>query len=260
MMNEQAVYFYVIGKDFTALVRSIWAAESAPDRALRILADSFPRIPEADRIAICLGSKRLEGDSRDGLTLEDDDAMSIHGVPLSLDSVIGGFRRDIDRLEDHIALLTENTVTIASPKGLVKIPRRKADAYKAGEVGLDDFPYRELKQPCFPFTSDFDEPEPEPEPPEAFDSITTDSGWLSPDGRFYPCGWMEHMATLDRLKRTGTQADRQGWIKIQRGEAYSSYYTHDTGAPPTQRQIDMLFDWFTEKGETLPAWITEMDG
>lgn len=155
--------------------------------------------------------------------------------------------------------MTNNTIDLASPRGLVRIPRRKGEAYKAGEVGLDDFPYEELGFSHIASELECSEPEledePEPPKPEPHSTIDHRSGWLSPEGQFYPCDWMEHLWLLSCLELTDVQAEKSGWIKISDRYAWSHYHLHGVGQPPTQRQIDLVFDWCVENGHELPHWM-----
>ena len=84
-------------------------------------------------------------------------------------------------------------------------------------------------------------------------------GWLSPDGKFYPCQWMEHIwvarvLLYDMFGEEGRDKDEgkledMGWIKISQGNAFE---------PPrrraTTRQRNLVFDYFAEQGKPIPFW------
>ena len=43
----------------------------------------------------------------------------------------------------------------------------------------------------------------------------SDLGWISPDGRFYGCGYRDHAAVAERvLKKTDDQLEDEGWVKV----------------------------------------------
>jgi len=79
------------------------------------------------------------------------------------------------------------------------------------------------------------------------DAITTSNGWLSPDGKFYPCQWFEHV-TLAYALGHEEKVLENFWVKLSKGETY----------PPerglSQRQMDLLFDMYTKDGRKLPSW------
>lgn len=70
--------------------------------------------------------------------------------------------------------------------------------------------------------------------------------WLSPDGRFYACRWLEHDRLSYRLAAAyygdprGTQAlEKHGWLRVQRdGTIVRPPYTW---RELTQAQLDVLF-------------------
>jgi hypothetical protein len=266
---SEEVCFSISGESLTGLVRSLWAAEDKPDKALAVLEAAFPTMREADRIAICTGSLKLIGDSRDanGVELVDDDATEIYGIPLSLTSVIEGFQKQMDQQKDAYQLAAGETEKVASDEGLVAIPRRKKDAYYSGEVALSDIEHYEVlasfcnREDATPQKEpeNIEEEEKATPPPEPHYSIATDCGWLTPDGRFYPCGWMEHLWLVGCFDLTGEKAEQAGWIKISDNEAWSAHHLFGEGAPPTQRQIDLVFDWYTKRGRRLPYWMSGLD-
>lgn len=264
MSDTETVFFSIDGEWLTNQVRSLWAAEQEPIKAMTILRDGFPDMEEQDRLAILMGHKKLVGSSRDGLDLLEDDATEIDGFSLSLDAVLRQQDNsdEVDRWRDLFELATDQTEQVASPAGLVKIPRRKNRAYRRGEVTIDDIPYRENRfgPTALPSKREPQEGEPEEEPlelPTPDDHISHHYGWLTPDGKFYRCGWMEHLYIVGCFDMTGEQAEQAGWIKISDKYAWSTYHLHGTGRPPTQRQIDLVFDWCTANNHKIPDWVKE---
>lgn len=77
-------------------------------------------------------------------------------------------------------------------------------------------------------------------PPEV--GLRDSCGWLSPEGIYYPCGYMEHesiawtiYAILWNDFGGGRELIWKGWAQISDGYIQYEY-------PFTQRQLDVLFD------------------
>lgn len=217
--------FYVIGEDFTALVRSIWADEQNPERAMRILEGGLPEMDAGDRFAILVGSKKLEGDSREGgLQLVDDKAEKTRlGTPLSFTHLLERIREkqvsEVEYLEEVIKARNEEIVSWENTVDGM------AEAF---------FPEEEEEKPT--------------PPPEPQDKISHRFGWLSPEGRFYRCEWMEHIWLARALGSSEVELENKGWIKIEKGEAFIP----DKAA--TQRQLDLIFDFYAKDGREMPEW------
>lgn len=266
------MHFTVTGEFLTNISRTLWADEGEPEKALHILQAAFPEMPQSAMFDVLTGKQRLVGDSNAGILLEPDDALaSEHGNNLSLESVLKRFRNRADKGEDWMQMATRQTELVSSPKGLVEVPRRRtkyneAKMCRSLDVDLEDIPHREVgpfdRERKF-FDADtnrqrqelnVEEAEP-PTPPRPERSITTDTGWLAPDGKYYPCDYGQHDVWAYRL---GFEEERQleklGWVKVQRG----SFYRNLLGrGEPTQRQVDMVFDYCQKTGEKLPYWIGE---
>jgi len=253
--SVQAVSFSISGEWLTNQVRSLWAAEGEPLKALLVLRDGLPTMEEQDRLAILIGKKKLVGDNE--VELVDDDATEIYGEPLSMDAVLQqqDNTAEVEQWKDLYQIATYDVVRVASPIGMIEIPRWRASAYRAGNVTIDDIPYEECAKTAEPNTPWLKKEEEEDPKPEATDTIDHHSGWLSTEGRFYSCGWMEHLWLLSRLGQDDLEAEKVGWIKISGQYAWSHYHLHGTGRKPTQRQIDMVFDWCVENQHDLPHWL-----
>lgn len=264
-MTEKFLYFTIDGEWLTEFTRSIWADEHNPVRAIEILKDSFPTMESADIIAILTGEKKLAGvsDDDEGLELVEDHTKTTDlGNELSLENIIHHLASELakvkDERDDITQLLSGVTYKSASEEGFVRIPLRRKQAFENGEVTLVDIVYENI-HPVWAGTSlpklkleknDHKEPE----PPKPFFSITQDSGWLSPDGKFYPCGYMEHLKTIDKLIGPGEvwKAEKMGWVKIIPGYPYLL-----CEKSVTEQQAKMLLDWSLENkfDFDMPKWL-----
>jgi len=73
------------------------------------------------------------------------------------------------------------------------------------------------------------------------------SGWLSPDGDFYPCPYMGHIVLMEALAEEGivenvtqeNDLERQNWVKI------SSFRMYNLDGDFSNRQKDFIFDFIT---------------
>jgi hypothetical protein len=89
-------------------------------------------------------------------------------------------------------------------------------------------------------------------------------GWLSPDGKFYKCEWMEHiwMARVLLYSMFGEEArrsdegrlEKMGWMKISQGTTFPP-----PGQYATTRQRNLVFDYFAEQDKPLPFWWEDED-
>ena len=275
--GKTVLHFRLDGGYLTNLVRSLWADEGQPEKALSILSEAFSDMTRSQQISILSGEKKLVGDEH-GMDLVDDGAtVSEFGNPLDPVAVYEKIqvkaKRDADHLRDTVDLLNRNTVGFGSPDGLIQVPRwrttrdehspiprqRLRDGVDLKDVlytgsGLRDHMLSAHEKPP---ASEVPEPS-EPCPPACQDSITTDSGWLSPDGKFYPCAWMQHDPIVFALGLEVAAVEKGGWIRMSVSfvELGGSPFGQPE-KPPTQKQIDMIFDWCQETGEEQPKWLFE---
>jgi len=96
-------------------------------------------------------------------------------------------------------------------------------------------------------------------------SLEASSGYLAPDGRLWPCGWMEHgsisgpLAHKYGVREKSLHSSQRaleiaGFIKLQGDVFYDPAL--DSGCEATQRQIDAIFDWTVAKsGRRMPEWL-----
>jgi hypothetical protein len=162
------------------------------------------------------------------------------------------------------------TTDFASPEGLVRLPTRKAEAYRSGKLTLDQIPHvtepgRRLSayEMPEPYRTTLPKPNPQGPPPASSvevnpqPKITSNNGWLSPDGTFYPCNYSGHNDLADELCHGPTQIEQLGWVKICCFKLLTDSGQPENTAlpgtkPPTQAQIDRIFDWLGY----LPDMIT----
>lgn len=270
--RTMTAHFVIDGPWLCDFARTLWADEDAPEKAINILRTAFPPMEQTDILAVLTGTKKLTGNSDDGIALvADTTTTSPHGNPLDVATVLRKIRtqRDAesDRADDLTQLLLGDTVLLGSPKGAVSVPRRKTictgtanrPRLKEG-VNLERIPHHELPGLSTPRRLYEDRmlgpPQPPKPLPKAEDAITTDCGWLSPDGKFCPCGYSEHVALAYDLCGDGgeRELERRNWIKVQNGK----FYRVDYEKPPTQRQRDVIFDWAQTKGVKMP-WLCRED-
>lgn len=83
--------------------------------------------------------------------------------------------------------------------------------------------------------------------------LNAEDGWVLPDGKFYPCGYMEHIWLAGRLGKEEREAEKAGWIKISHGLS-GELYIHKHVDSPTQKQINTVFDWCEKHKAKLPDW------
>ncbi len=60
---------------------------------------------------------------------------------------------------------------------------------------------------------------------------------------------MEHVALADALGFQEANLEKLGWIRIEAGEAFSPWKEE-----LSQRQMDLIFDWYTQREKDLPSW------
>jgi hypothetical protein len=97
-----------------------------------------------------------------------------------------------------------------------------------------------------------DEPEEEKEdpPPEPVYKISSDSGWLSPDGKFYGCSYEGHIRLAQQLGYEEKELENLNWVKMSARRFFRGNYDIE----PSQKQRDLIFDWCHENGVKMP-WL-----
>ncbi len=102
--------------------------------------------------------------------------------------------------------------------------------------------------------------------PDAAYAIDHESGWLSPDGRFYRCQYHEHRLLADALcgimdyqKAPDGQGqemlDEKGWVRLE-GDGFIRKAAIEEGKrPATDKQLGMIVDWCVNNKLELPYWM-----
>jgi hypothetical protein len=99
----------------------------------------------------------------------------------------------------------------------------------------------------------------------ASDTITTDTGWLSPTGQFYPCGYSQHghvawaLGFCDHPQMHGVKPP--GWIRMGMNGSLGQYIheDHDSPDPPTKVQKDLVRAFCNERSIDEPWWLKDDD-
>lgn len=262
--------FRIDGTDLTKLVRTLWADEEQPEKALMILHAAFPEMTRGQQISILSGEKKLVGNEHVMNLLDDGVSETELGNPLYPEII---FRKLLARAKkadgqrkDAVALLMRDTVAMGSPKGLVHVPFWRTTPTSSGRklvTDLDDTMYQESPMTFIsPKLTLKPKPKEKPEPKkrplsEPLTRIVGDSGWLTPNGEFYPCGYMEHDGVISDLNMEVKEVEKLGWIRMSRSYAELNSDRSPFSYPsktPTQKQIDMIFDWSVERKVKVPEW------
>lgn len=277
-------HFTITGEFLTRHARQLWADENEPAKAVDLLLNGLVGIEMNQVMDILTGRSKLEGDSTQGVDLVEDGAtLSPCGQPLpTLIEVLQRSKRETAHAQrrgrDLIELEVNEGVTMASPRGLVVISKQTRDEVGKGEIEWEDVwanhVYRQLELPpdgyvIEPKSTAFihdDEPEPEPPPPTFHSKITSWTGWLSPDGKFYPCEWREHIYLADRINHHLNpeesepvvggwehRLEQRGWIKFS---GRDGLFKGDR--PATERQNKKILEWCLGEGKELtklPYWL-----
>jgi len=265
--GAEHICFTVTGEFITNMSRTLWADEDQPEKALNLLRAAFPDMEEADRLCIVTGSKKLTGDSNVGCELESDNVIESQcGNPLTLDNMLRRFREREDESEDLLQLATGQTARMASPHGRVEVPLRRTriettECFRGvcvlkDDVDLEKIPYRKCGMSYKVQVHKAPEADkPSTRPTVALDSIPANAtdGWLSPEGKFYQCGWQEHISLAFDLGETQNALEQKGWIKLSANEIFEPYRP-----PATQAQLNRIFDWCRATSRKFPKWLEEV--
>jgi hypothetical protein len=334
--TEQTICFKITGEYLTDLTRSLYADEGEPSKAIKILKDAFPEMPDSQIFSILSGEKKLIGDSSIGMDLVDDQTKkSKHGNELGFGSLLNKLQKNKEHVRDLQAvndLYSGNKLVLSgSPFGLVQIPANYLEALRRNEIKWNDVPRRLIRTTSQtihdPFTYDFhpkalrldkdgetiveedfkpisaeiyrldeddesviDKPQKESaqkvissyqplsknnplkkainsdnkefdnpyKGAKSHNEISSDNGWLLPDGKFYECfessysnSFREHIDLADALGYDEKDAEKLGWIKISRTIPFQP------DRHITQRQFDRLFDYCQKTKQELPWWAKD---
>lgn len=252
MSKTEIVHFTVTGEFITETARRLWNDEDEPEKALNIL-KCMQGISDAQCLDILAGRSKLIGDSTKGVELVPDD-QKLKG----LKEVLGKMKRERDDAKDESADLVQmaidDTVPLASHKGLVKVPRRKTEVggfmgrrvlKKGFKLGEDDpgaepndksIVHKEVqidlegprkKVGTLRDKPKVEEPPAAPKPkwkPEPETKISGRNGWVSPKGEFFGCAYFQHNWLADKLDESYHILPKDmfhldlmelGWLKVQ---------------------------------------------
>lgn len=236
--------FVVEGEFLTNITRQLWADEGKPEKAFAILEAAFPTMRKSLMFSILIGEKKLIGNSSKGCKLVNDKAYeSPGGNSLSIESVVLRFKKKMKEDTTWIRTVTKaNIEEMEAAKDALDEEVFEEDKFKKDREYLETFA-RTLEE-----TKEYLKPK----PPKARRTIDNDHGWLSPAGKFYSCGYGEHILLADRLGFEEKELEKKQWMKIQRGDCHQP-----DNEKPSQKQRDMIFDWFTSRKRSLPWWFDD---
>ena len=81
--------------------------------------------------------------------------------------------------------------------------------------------------------------------------LETSTGWLSPEGLLYACGYGEHETLADALGIPWAPfVGAIGWLHLE-----DDFWSEPTGEA-TQKQIDIIFSWCLRRNAVPPAWFS----
>lgn len=272
--EQRIAHFVVHGEDLTRIGRQMWADEREPARALRLLLDGLQGIDLQQAIDVLTGKAKLTGSNSRVRLVRDDADTSPCGQPFP--SLIEAFDHERKRSEmaerdsrDAVVLLAHDTVMMASPGGRREVSMETAHELERGRITWEDVrvfrdcSYMEVARARqdetggpppplqeAPVDDPWQQPPSEEPPPESYPAITQDTGWLSPEGRFYPCSYYEHDSIAHRLGKSRWDLDRLGWVVLAGSEGI-----HRGNIEVTQAQRDLVFDWCTSRKQELPYWM-----
>lgn len=262
-VKEEHLHFSIAGWAITSLARNFWI-EDKEDKAISFLMESLPGLTEEQSIQICTGKMKLTG--KNNLYFKKDNTTTHRGIKLlSLTEVLCKKTQKLATItqeRDDVVNLFNQPDYIASPEGLLAVPPMVKRAIREGKLTFKDkFVCRNIFTGYNPLPID------EESEPESTESIEPDptlsalNGWISPDGKFYPCpGYGQHEDTADRLGHTGGELEKEGWIKIQDNQderalkdiGCISWNMNNDRLTATQAQIDTVFGWCQKHNCPMP--------
>lgn len=296
-MTTSILHFTIHGSFVTNFARSLWV-EGEHEQALRVLR-YMDGLPEESIHLILIGKKKLEG--VDEFTLEDDNATEHDGCPLlSMEQILVKRKKDAAEVayieKARTSLVIGDTELVPSPFGQIELPRSwtvgqtrrtpafrtirmldgetPADAWKRVEDLLPDQvdkarratetekAYREKSRPdaaaWLQQAKDADNRVPRPD--LALEGL---HGLILPNGRFYSCGYGDHLALASNLNLGHWQTAEASVVHVSavcdRTSATMSTPMTELRksdfmfpAKCTQKQVDTCFDWCVKHGRKMP--------
>ncbi|HFB07047.1 MAG TPA: hypothetical protein ENJ92_01240 [Chloroflexi bacterium] len=269
-MSANQIAFVVDGEWLTNICRQLWADDGNPDKAINLLDAAFPNMNQADKVAILTGEKKLIGDSNKGIELVEDNAVTSNlGNPLSISKLLQRQQQLIEIYGQQELMSRQmamgETVRVISSEGLVEIPLCCASYHAHGnywylkkEIDLRQIPHC-LHKTSYTDKSHLGQRNDDPEEQDQESrvalrisrKIDNSDGWLSPEGKFYACGWMEHINLADRLGYSSRRLEKMGWIKL----SANRFFAGESKA--SQAQINLIWDFCQEYDRPLPWWLEQ---
>lgn len=282
--------FVITGDFITRQARAFWADDNQPERAIRLLGD-IEGLTMDQTIGILEGSLKLTGDSSSGIDLEPDK----HEGKKLLD-VIVELRKELNDAKDDLAdwnqMALGDTFIAGSPTGARVVPLRRESKSRPGRLaeglefsdliedeGREGRPIRVWKERESPLPRRAlasikaiggydldDEPEEKRPPPKGENKITSDTGWLSPDGKFYPCKYGGHNDLAARLgisqpyafMREGPGESGNEWARLCTANDEQMFFGEHILF--TAKQFVAISVWCEELKIELPWWLKRVNG
>lgn len=271
MSEARQVHFVVQGDFITETSRRLWNDEGEPEKALDILL-SLDGITYDQCLDVLEGRSKLIGDSSNGIDIVDDDAKG-----KSLKEILKTLKKErdiaIDERLDAFQLLADDSAIGASPTGRRKVPRRKTRKNVGSVIGtvfkegyeFDDIDSGEdvQKLSIWQQVDDIDIssarrsraelPEPEPQPPPIpDDKITSNTGWLTPEGKFYACRYGQHREIADLV---GFDTDDKRYVRCAWHMDQQWFFCESDALTQTQREL--IKNFCSEKNVEEPYWMQD---
>lgn len=226
------LHFKIHGEFLTNLARNLWA-EGECSKAIGLLSRGIIGFTEELALAVCTGRKKLVGVNN--LRLVKDNAKrdnrGLH-LPKSVAEMAKLKDDEIETLRHE-----KNEIVSSVSQRFDRIEKDVLDSHS--DLQLMD----KLQQSVGPG---------HPQKPTT-EFTKWDNGWLSPDGKLYPCEYQGHIALAENLGLEGTDIEDAGWIKLQDGGWLYPFYLRSQGV--TQAQLDTLFDWHRANKINMKPWM-----
>lgn len=230
----EIVHFRVSGEFITERARELFACEGWL-KAFHFLTTAFPTMSEDMKKGIWEGKLKLVG--IDEFTVEEDNVITSRSGMLLREPVR---KKATPVSEDEEDLFEERQMEVMSRKLATLKSQGMHDLAKNVAAVIR----REV---------------PLPKPDRALNGA---HGWIKPDGKFFACGYGEHLALAACLDFTGEQLEKT-WVKVQNaamaGVPYAhlafDFYKPDRGV--TQAQLNTMDRWCDKHNRPLPLDINE---